>query len=161
MRRYYYSALIIVMFLMSCKQDRTVDVTVMPEETTAGKGTFGCVIEGWLYVGGRYYVPGQPASSSISFRYDATNDKMNVEVKVKDVGKGYEFVAFTINAPVDKNNCTFTNARWKDILSGKSDIPLGDGIVEITRFDKTAKIISGRNLRGGTIEHGQFDVIFQ
>jgi hypothetical protein len=91
----------------------------------------------------------------------SAENKLNVEVRVKDIGKPYAYLAFTINNPVDKQECTFANARWLEKLSDdKQGITLGDGKVEITRFDKNAKIISGR-FSGNQIKHGRFDVEYR
>ena len=156
MKKYCYSVLVIAMFLMSCKQDRTVDVTVMPKETTTGANTFGCVIDDWIYVGGRYFLPVD--KQSIKFNYTAAN-RMEVKVKVKDIGKTYEWIVFTINAPIiEKQKTPFSNAKWIDI-NGNPGEDLGSGNVDITRFDEVAKIISGR-VTGDRIKHGQFDVMY-
>jgi hypothetical protein len=84
---------------------------------------------------------------------------MEVEVKVKDTGEGYEYLAFTIHNPDKPEECTFTNARWLDKSNeNNKDKELGSGRVEITRFDKS--IISGR-FSGEQITHGQFDVEYR
>jgi hypothetical protein len=160
----YYITFLLAIFLVSCyTEDKTVDPTVMPEETTIGANTFACLVDGWLYVGGRYFL----RSQSIIFRYDEALNTIEVSVKVKDVGKDYDYLAFTINnpdAPLAKEitKCTFTNARWFDGRYTNSNIELGNGTVEITRFDKKTKIISGRLYSDGKgpITHGQFDVTY-
>jgi len=163
MKKYYYIVFLLVSSLVACNEDKMIDVTVMPEETATGANTFGCVVDGWLYVGGRYSDRywNINAQESIFFKYNATENKMAVEVKVKDRNEPYAYIAFTINNPVDKQECTFTDAKWVDKLSeDKTGKPLGDGKVEITRFDKSAKIISGR-FSGTQIKHGQFDVEYR
>ena len=143
----------------SCDEDEWVDVTVMPEETVGGAQTFGCLVDGWLYVGGRYSDPGFYGSTpSINFICNADKTKVAVKVKVRK----YEYITFTINNPKAGEQCTFTEA--KHILEPESGtgasntIDLGSGIVEITRFDDT--IISGRfgSDTGKPISHGRFDV---
>ena len=154
--------------LLSCKQDKTVDPTVMPAETTTGANTFGCLVDGWLYVGGRYFNNGTANHWSINFTYTESTNSISVRVKVKDIGKGNEYIAFTIDDPVETDgkstkNCTFSNARWTDETDGSNPGEnLGSGKVEITYFDKTTKIISGRfSSDNGRIKHGQFDVIYK
>ena len=36
----------------ACDEDKTVDPTLMPEATTTGANTLGCLIDGWVYVDG-------------------------------------------------------------------------------------------------------------
>ena len=158
----YFITFLLAFFLVSCHtEDKMVDPTVMPAETATGANTFGCLVDGWLYVGGRYLNKQQ----SIYFGYDEALNKIVVDVKVKNTG--YPYLAFTINNPdVPLENkitkCTFTDARWLEREYSESSIELGNGTVEITRFDKNAKIISGRFYSdgNGSITHGQFDVIY-
>ena len=160
----YYITFLLAIFIVSCyTEDKTVDPTVMPEETTIGANTFACLVDGWIYVGGRYFY----RSRSIFFGYDEASNTIEVEVKVKDIGKDYDYLAFTINNPDtplanEITKCTFTNAKWFDSRFSNSVIELGNGMVEITRFDKKRKIISGRFYSNdkGTITRGQFDVTY-
>ena len=41
----------------ACDEDKTVDPTLMPEATTTGANTLGCLIDGWVYASGRYGTP--------------------------------------------------------------------------------------------------------
>ena len=163
----YFIILLLAMLFMACNEDKTVDVTVMPEETTIGAQTFGCLVDGWLYVGGRYSDVSYTFSPqpSIYFVYNAVAKEMRVEVKVKEKGEGYEYLSFTINNPVENQKTTFTNAKWLDKTESltEKDLGSGTGTVEITRFDTTEKIISGRFYSGGNqpISHGQFDVKYK
>ena len=50
----YILILFSIVSLWSCTEDNTVDITVMPPATTTGANTFGCLVDGWIYVGGRY-----------------------------------------------------------------------------------------------------------
>jgi hypothetical protein len=122
-----------------------VDITIMPEETTIGANTFGCLFGGWLYVGGRY---SNFFDKSILFTYSPIEEKVFAFSKVKpDVA-----ISFTIDNPVEGARCKFTDLQWGALLyEGEY------GVVDITRFDKITHIISGR-FSGGHIEHGRFDV---
>jgi len=165
-RRSILLTFLLAIFFASCNEDQLVDTTVMPEETTTGKNTFGCLVNGWLYVGGRYsdlYGTFSP-QPSIYFVYNKSTNKMNVEVKVKDKGEGYEYLAFTINEPVENEQCTFTDARWLDKSSlNDNSIELGSGTVKITKFNENEKIISGRfySNENKPITHGRFDVQYR
>ena len=153
MKRYCYIAFLLIAFLAACRKDTSVDVTVMPEKTTTGAHTFGCLVDGWIYVGGRYF---DYDKKSINFVY--SGNKMDVEVKVKGINTPYPYLAFTIINLDNEQDCQFIDARWSDHTSNSID--LGSGKVVITRFD--ANIISGTfssdQRSGNRITHGQFDV---
>jgi hypothetical protein len=137
-----------LLLIAGCTEDEWIDPTVLPAETTTGAHTFGCLIDGWVYVGGRYFDPfsGIP---SIEFSYYPEEDKVSVSVRIKPDTVIY----FTINHPVEGLESPYTEARL-------NNEPLPDGIVQITRFDQNALILSGR-FSGGRITHGRFDVKFE
>ena len=138
----YIFLLCILSFLFSCTEDETVDITVMPEETTSGANTFGCLVDGWLYVGGRYSVL---TGSSINFNYTPYDETMQVKVWVKpDL-----VISFCIESPVENQEIPYTSFLW-----GNEKLP--DGKVFITRYDSNSQIISGR-FEGGRVTFGRFD----
>ena len=47
----------LLFFCVACDENESVDPTVMPEATTIGANTFGCLVDGWVYVGGRWGLP--------------------------------------------------------------------------------------------------------
>lgn len=143
MKKYIFPFLFLFL-LAGCYEDQTVDITVMPEETTVGANTFGCLIDGWVYVGGRYHI-----NSPISFDFNPKNKTMRVVVWIKP----YSNLYFIIQNPEEGKQMTFTDAGWD---FGQ----LRDGTVTITRFDTEKQIISGR-FEGGRIEHGRFDVQYK
>jgi hypothetical protein len=163
MKKYTCFVFLLASFLISCNEDKEIDITVMPEETATGANSFACLIDGWIYVGGRYSDRywNVNAQESIFFKYNASKNEMRVEVKVKDKDVPYAYIAFTMIHLDDLQNCQFIDAKWLDKLSadneGKS---LGNGTVEVTHFDSSAKIISGR-FSGDQIKHGQFDVEYR
>lgn len=136
--------------LLSCtdKEDETVDITVMPEATSEGADTFGCLVDGWVYVGGRYspYIWGEGNTPSINFQYSEKQDNMKVSVRVKyGVSMG-----FTIPSPKSGQESDYVDAFF-------DEEEMEDGKVFITRFDTKKKIISG-TFEGGSITKGRFDV---
>lgn len=147
MIRKYILVLLSAICLLGCKEDETVDITVMPEISSIGAHTFGCLIDGWLYVGGRYYsFKDWFTNTSIDFQYDEQADVMEVDVMVKE----YKYILFTIQSPEESKETVFVNARF-------NEEELEDGTVNIIRFDKQERIISG-TFSGGRITHGRFDV---
>ena len=148
------------LILASCKdENKQIDVTVMPPETATGADTFGCLVDGWIYVGGRY-TDNYGNTPSINFTSNSARTEIKVRVKVRK----YEYIAFTINEP-PKEVCTFTNAQYilepQDGTGASNVRDLGNGIVAITRFDDT--IISGyfKSDNNNPISHGQFDVKYR
>ena len=126
----------------------------MPPATTIGAETFGCLIDGWLYVGGRYrdygYWFGPSVNSpSINFLY---NEKL-AEVDVSVMVKQDRYIRFTIISPQEGQESEFTNARF-------GEEKLKNGTVSITRFDTERNIISG-TFSGGRITNGRFDVHYK
>lgn len=51
----YLLILISLACLWSCgSEDETIDISILPPVTSTGANTFGCLVDGWVYVGGRY-----------------------------------------------------------------------------------------------------------
>lgn len=57
MKKYILILFSIISF-WSCTEDESIDITVLPSATTTGANTFGCLMDGWIYVGGRYLIGG-------------------------------------------------------------------------------------------------------
>ena len=47
----------LLLFCVACEENESVDPTVMPEATTTGANTFGCLVDGWVYTSGRWGLP--------------------------------------------------------------------------------------------------------
>lgn len=141
--------LLTLSFFMACTEDEMIDITVMPEETTYGANTFGCLIEGWLYVGGRYHFADE---KSIQFSYITQPDTTPL-MKVSVMVKRGSFLQFDIQNPEEGKETVY-----RDVYLQSRSLP--DGKVYITRFDKTNKILSGR-FSGGEVTEGRFDVIYE
>ena len=39
----------LLLFCVACEENESVDPTIMPEATTTGANTFGCLVDGWVY----------------------------------------------------------------------------------------------------------------
>jgi hypothetical protein len=135
------------LFFIACSEDESFDITIMPEETAVGANTFGCLVDGWIYVGGRYFEAGY---KPIEFFYFPNENEVSVRVHVKKDN----YIFFTIENPIEGGQSKFTDFRFDS-----ESFP--DGKVIITRFDKEAQIISGHFDNEGRILHGRFDVKYE
>lgn len=148
MIRKYILLILSLLTLGGCIEDETVDITVMPEISNTGADTFGCLIDGWLYVGGRFHTTFGSLNlrKSIDFEYNNQEEAMEVAV----IAKEDKVIYFTILSPKEGEETTFVNARV-------NDEEMESGTVKIIRFDEREHIISG-TFSGGRITHGRFDV---
>ena len=143
---------------MKCKKDKTEPVPVLPAETQTGARTFGCLIDGEIYLPtGKSLVP----AISTSIQFDGLNLNTN---------RGNEYINFSIPNMTEVGDylliANTNNARY---ILGNKTYSCTKGILTITRYDKTNKIISGRfsfvgkdNTSSKTINvtDGCFDVTF-
>lgn len=152
MRKYFIIFITILFTLSGCDENETVDTTIMPEITNEGKQTFACLIDGWLYVGGRYLNWGIFVRPHFEFRYytdEVEGDHINVSIKVSD----YEYITFTILEPREGETTQYTNFKFDD-----TQFP--DGQVYISYLNKGRNIISGTFEDGDRVSHGRFDMIY-
>lgn len=49
--------LFLLVLCCACEEDKSVDPTLMPEATTTGQNTLGCLIDGWVHTSGRFGKP--------------------------------------------------------------------------------------------------------
>lgn len=144
----YILLLITLLCLTACEEDESRDITVMPPATEKGADTFGCLVDGWLYVGGRYQPLGFPdVLSSIEFIHHTEANKISASVWVKRD----QNITFSILSPEKGKECALTNITF-------GEEKLEDGTVFISRYDPSSHIISGTFTNGGRLTHGRFDV---
>nr|WP_320058610.1 hypothetical protein [uncultured Bacteroides sp.] len=138
-----YLVLICALFLcMACEEDRSVDPTIMPQATTTGENTFGCLMDGWVYVSGRW---GTPVTTYSKQEGDTYNMTISAEVDLKS------YITFTILNPKQGQIVDYTDASF-DTQS------LEDGKVRITRMSNG--IISG-TFEGTRMTKGRFDLKYR
>lgn len=138
-----------ILCLSGC-EDPTVDTTIMPDVTTSGEDTFGCLVDGWLYVGGRYEKYYDDKWKSIHCEYDLGANRMEIEAWVKADKK----ISFTILFPQVGGVCAMKELRFGNEV-------LEDGTVQISRLDQYNKIVSGTFGNDGRLTHGRFDIHFK
>lgn len=138
-----YLVLICALFLcIACEENRSVDPTIMPQATTTGENTFGCLMDGWVYVSGRW---GTPTTTYSKQEGDTYNMTISAEVDLKS------YITFTILNPKQGETVDYTEASF-DTQS------LEDGKVHITRMSNG--IISG-TFEGTRMVKGRFDLKYR
>lgn len=126
--------LFLLVLCCSCEEDTSVDPTLMPEATTTGANTFGCLIDGWVYTSGRY---GKPKVHAYN---EDDNHYISIDVEV-DL---FTNLQITLVNPLAGRVCTY-----------KGTEPLEDGEAYITRMN--GSILSG-TFSGGNVTEGRFDL---
>lgn len=131
----------LLFFCIACEENKSVDPTLMPEATTTGENTFGCLIDGWVYVSGRW---GLPAAEFIQMEDSAG---MTVSAQV-----GFDsYVSFTIPNPQQGETLPCTNMIFENQT-------ISDGKVHITRMSEG--IFSG-TFECDRITKGRFDLKYK
>jgi len=133
--------LFLLVFCYACDEDRTVDPTLMPEATTTGENTLGCLIDGWVYTSGRYGMP------TVRTYDEEENHYVSVDAKVGV----FSVLHFVLVNPRQGSTCTYTDVSF----DGGT---LEDGEAYITRMNGT--VISG-TFSGGSIKDGRFDIKYR
>ena len=130
--------LFLLVLCCACEEDKSVDPTLMPEATTTGQNTLGCLIDGWVHTSGRF---GKPDVST----YDEDG---NHYVTIGADAGVCSSLHFTLVNPRQGAVCTYINASF-------DGVKLEDGKAYITRMNGT--IISG-TFSGGSVTEGRFDI---
>jgi len=135
-----------IMNVSSCKED---NFDKMPPETQSGKNTFGCLIDGKLFVGG-CCAPFGPVGP-ISVGYQKVSDKLFISVfgkiSITSISNRATQVGMVINSPHQNTIQKLSIASYNpaDIISGCWNFTaVNDGMCTITKFDTINKIVSGR-----------------
>lgn len=150
MKKYIFIILSIICFAGCGTEDKTVDITVMPPVTNTGANTFGCLIDGWAYVGGRYHVLSHDNPWTLdAFEYYQEENKLYASVVVKEDLT----ISFTIHTPQAGKESVIT-----DIKFGEEE--LEDGTILITHLDMNAEIISGTFGNNKRLTKGRLDIHF-
>ncbi|MCF0256253.1 hypothetical protein [Bacteroides heparinolyticus] len=130
--------LFMLLLCCACEENTSVDPTLMPEATKTGKNTLGCLIDGWIYTGGRF---GLPKATIIS------DEKASYYLIRTQVDR-FKTLEFKLVNPTANAECTYIDA----IFEGEN---LGNGKAFITRKDGI--VISG-TFSGNKITEGRFDI---
>lgn len=148
MNKYILTLLITLFTFCSCTEDPSIDPSIMPPATTEGADAFGCLIDGWVYTGGRY---GKPTAG-----YLQGNEDEEESIRITAYTDSDEYISFRIVNPSLSDSPVYTDAKF---VSKHEEKPLPDGVVNLTRFDKDKNIVSG-TFKGGNVSEGRFDIYF-
>lgn len=131
----------LLLFCVACDENESVDPTIMPEATTTGENTFGCLIDGWVYVSGRWGMP----DAEYAILEDSTS--MTVSVKV-----GFDsYLRFTVANPKQGETLPFANMYF-------DNQSIEDGTVHVDRMSDG--IFSG-TFEGKRVTKGRFDLRYK
>lgn len=131
---------ICLLFLcIACKENKSVDPTIMPEKTTVGANTFGCLVDGWLYVSGRW---GEPTAEYVKM----VSNNMTVSAQV-----GFDsFLRFTVPEPKEGETYSSVNIQFRNL-------DFEDGEVHILRMSDG--VFSG-TFESKRVKNGRFDLVY-
>ena len=127
----------------------------MPPETRSGKNTFGCLIDGKLFIGGYYPTWMQ---SAIGGEYHSLSKKLYFGASGKIDNKAAGDIYMELDTPQENATQKFAEARYapasdlrpqigtigNDIAYCLTLSAINDGTCIITKFDTIKKIVSGR-----------------
>ena len=129
----------------------------MPPETRSGKNTFGCLIDGDLFVGG-WGAPWMTAPLSTTYR--SKSDHLSISVWGKRDNTFGGRITIGVNTPRQNSTQKFSIVSYfpdSDEFNPSSVaandtttiycplfVSINDGICTITKFDIHKKIVSGR-----------------
>ena len=119
---------------MQCKKENQLaKEEVLPAETQTGKGTFGCLVNGevWLPIG-KSYIP----ALSTTIQYNILNLAAN------KLNENLVFGVRDILATGDYD--LKSNDNLAQFSIGSVSYKCTEGTMTITKYDKTNQIISGR-----------------
>ncbi len=139
---------------MQCKKTTdTIKEDVLPAETQTGKQTFGCLVNGVIWLPkGQSLRPGLTAS--IQF------DILSIRAF-----KGKEAISLTVRNFKTADNYSLANDD-NGYGNGEIDYKCEEGLITITKYDKQLNIISGtfnfkaKNVAGDivVVKDGRFDL---
>ena len=104
----------LLLFCVACEENESVDPTIMPEATTTGANTFGCLVDGWVYTSGRWGMP--------SAEYLEREEGSSVTVSAQ-VGLG-SYIRFTIADPKEGETLPYVNLSFENQKMARSTSPV-------------------------------------
>jgi hypothetical protein len=132
----------ILLFLSSFTSCQKEDLNILPQETQTGANTFGCNINGQLYLGG--YFP-KTAASPLSAEYLSKSKKIIITAYGKINNKAAGSMYFEINNPVMKISQNLSIAYYSPGASSNcfQYLAINEAGIYLSKFDTINKIVSG------------------
>lgn len=131
----------LLFFCIACEENKSVDPTLMPEATATGTNTFGCLVDGWVSVSGRWGLP----VAEFTQLEDSTGMTISAQI-------GFDsYFRFSIPNPKQGETLPYVNASFDNQT-------ISDGKVHITRMSDG--IFSG-TFEGDRITEGRFDLKYK
>lgn len=178
MKKYLLILFSIISFCSCGSEDETIDISVLPDVTSTGANTFGCLVDGWVYVGGRYrgwnYSDPWTHDSFVYYKEierpegnDGSESTESGVVTISTEHPEQSEVSYILNVSVSVKPAINVSFKIQNPQEGKESAitsvkfdgeELQDGTATITRFDTKRKIISGTFGNGERLTNGRFDV---
>ena len=95
----------LLLFCVACEENESVDPTIMPEATTTGANTFGCLVDGWVYTSGRWGMP----SAEYLEREEGSSVTVSAQVGLGSYIKIWKMARST--SPVCRTACSAALSR--------------------------------------------------
>ena len=95
----------LLFFCIACEENKSVDPTLMPEATATGTNTFGCLVDGWVSVSGRWGVP----VAEFTQLEDSTGMTISAQI-------GFDsYLRFSIPNPKQGETLPYTNVSFDNL----------------------------------------------
>lgn len=166
----FITAGLLLLSLFDCK-DREQDSTTLPEATQTGANTGGALVDGKVWVAKIEQPNLDPGGNNT--QYSLTNGEYNLQIVLRELNNNNNKIVFSVsdNIEITAKNYILTACRLEQ-SSQIYDVAYGNNIgsLNITKFDKQNKIVSGtfnfeaNNINGNgnkiVITEGRFDKKF-
>ena len=131
-----------LLFLFSFTSCQKEELNVLPQETQTGANTFGCYIDGQLYLGGYFPITG---AIPLVAEYQSKSKKIIINAYGKKNNKAAGIMYFEINNPVKGTTQNLSLAYYmpQTSLNYFYYLAFNEAGVYLTKFDTINKIVSG------------------
>ena len=144
---HFLQIMVLCLTLSSCESCKEKEWDTLPPETQTGKNTFGCLIDGELFVGG-CCAPWMHAPLSAS--YSIISNKLYIGAYGKINGQAAGSIMIGIDTPRENSTQKLYIANYGRDTNFDFTSPcilfeaVNDGTCTITKLDTVNKIVSGR-----------------
>lgn len=160
MRKKIHSALVLLtLFIVSCKKDRTLPVLSLPAITETGQNTLGFLLDNkvWSNHGRRCTIAGCRDNKVRAHLYKGPNGNFELDMRAghsvmsEKIDQSFSFYAENVTSPgtfyldssLNSGMTFIADLYTQSFKEYRNKFP-NTCVLTITRFDTTAKVISGR-----------------